>query len=100
MLGDADPVKAQLLDVLETLDHALIGPGAGVTVVRPGGHRPLGLQRLRRAVARGFEERDLHGRRGVTSSARRPSGARSYWPPAARWGRSSRSRRTRGPVRG
>jgi hypothetical protein len=60
VLGDAHPVEAELLDVLEPLDHALEGLRAGVAIVRPGGHRPFGRQRLRRQVARGLEERDLH----------------------------------------
>src|SRR4029453_11363918 len=55
------------------------------------------LRRGRRGERRGFGRQELHV---VTSSAKRRWGAASCWPPAARWGRSSRSRRTRGRAPG
>jgi hypothetical protein len=41
MLGDADPVEAEILDELEPLDHAAIGASAGLGVVDAGRHRPF-----------------------------------------------------------
>src|SRR5262245_831319 len=61
VLGDAHPVEAQLLDELEARAHVPIGLGAGLVVVRPRWHRPLRRQGAWGTVARGFEERDLHG---------------------------------------
>ena len=61
VLGHAHPVEAELLDVLEPLDHALVGLGARLAVIHPGRHRPLGRQGPGRTVAHGFEERDFHG---------------------------------------
>ena len=37
VLGDADPVEAELLDEAHPLDHAAIGLGAGLRVVGAGG---------------------------------------------------------------
>ena len=61
MLGDAEPVETERLDVLQPLDHAAIGLRPGFAVVGIGRHRPFGRQLPRRKVARGLEIRDLHG---------------------------------------
>jgi len=60
VLGDADPVKAERLDVLEPLDHPAIGLRAGFTVIGIGRHRPLGGQFARRKVMGGLKIRDFH----------------------------------------
>src|SRR6516165_2385187 len=60
VLGDADPVEPQLLDIPAALDHAAKGAQARLAVVRAGRHRPLPRQVGRRVVAAVFEIRDLH----------------------------------------
>src|ERR1700737_5232825 len=60
VLGDADPVKPQFLDVPAALDHAAKGAQACLAVVGAGRHRPLPRQVRGCVVATGFEIRDLH----------------------------------------
>jgi len=42
MLGNADPIETQFLDICQPLDHTLIGLHAGVRIIGPGRHRPFG----------------------------------------------------------
>src|SRR6516225_523569 len=60
VLGDADPVEPQLLDIPAALDHAAKGAQARLAVVDTGRHRPFPRQVRGRVVAAGFEIRDLH----------------------------------------
>src|SRR3984893_6357648 len=60
MLGDADPVEPQFLDVAAALDHAAKGAQARLAVVGAGRHRPFPRKVRGRVVAAGFEIGDLH----------------------------------------
>src|SRR4029077_7087866 len=60
VLGDADPVEPQSLDVPAALDHATKGARACLAVVGAGRHRPFPRQVRGRVIAAGFEIRDLH----------------------------------------
>src|SRR5215472_6413245 len=60
MLGDADPVEPQFLDIPAALDHAVKGAQTRLAVIGAGGHRPLPREVRGRIVAAGFEIRDLH----------------------------------------
>src|SRR5262245_59389871 len=60
MLGNTDPVETELLDIKHPVDHALIGPRAGVGIVSRRRHRPFGRLIRRHLIARGFEIGDLH----------------------------------------
>ena len=61
VLGDADPVEAQLLHELHALDHAAEGFGADGGVIGGGRHRPFAREVGGRDVAAGFEVGDFHG---------------------------------------
>ena len=62
VLGQADPVEAELLDKPGSLDHALKRLGAEFGVIGGRRHRPFARQVGRDRIAAGFEKRDLHRR--------------------------------------
>src|SRR2546430_15927264 len=68
VLGDADPVEAELLDKAHPVDHLAISVGSGLRVVFPGRHGPFARQVWRQDIAAGFEIRDFHG---ITREAHR-----------------------------
>jgi hypothetical protein len=55
VLGQADPVETQLLDMAHPVDHALIGFGTGFGIISPGRYRPLRRNRRRHLVTRSFK---------------------------------------------
>src|SRR5215469_17647748 len=59
MLGNADPVKAELFDKSHAVDHAMKRPCADFGVVRGGRYRPL-ARNVRRYITACFEIRNLH----------------------------------------
>ncbi len=60
MLGQADPVEAELLDEPNPLDHAAISLRPSFAVISVGRHRPGPRHGARRMIARGFEIGDFH----------------------------------------
>src|SRR5690349_8101438 len=60
VLGQANPVEAELLDKAGAFDHALKRLGAERRIVGGRGHRPFARQVGGYCVAAGFKKRDLH----------------------------------------
>ena len=59
VLGHADPVKTEFLDVLEPFNHPAIGLHSGFAVIGIGRYRPFCRQSLWRTVMCGLEKRDF-----------------------------------------
>jgi hypothetical protein len=61
VLGHADPVKTEFLDVLEPFTHPAIGVHSCFAVIGIGRHRPFCRQSARRTIMCGLEKRDFQG---------------------------------------
>ena len=59
VLGQADPIEAELLDEADPLDHAAIDVGAGGLIIGAGGHRPNRRHRLPATDSGRFRNRRL-----------------------------------------
>ena len=55
VLGDTDPVEAELLDIERPVDHALVSLGAGIGIVSRRRDGPFSRHCRRHLVARGFK---------------------------------------------